>query len=62
MPSRPLPGDDAVALAHELLPVGVARVLKAKDLNLVRGNQFLDCAMTGEGENPLSAFCGEVTE
>ena len=40
----------------------VARVLKAKDLNLVRGNRFLDYAKTGEGGNPLSAFWDEVTE
>ncbi len=40
----------------------VARVFKAKDLNLVRGNQFLEYARTGKGENPLSAFWDEVTE
>jgi hypothetical protein len=38
----------------------VARVFKAKDLNLVRGNQFLEYAKAGNGTNPLDAFWQEV--
>jgi hypothetical protein len=38
----------------------VARVLKAKDLNLIRANQFLNYAKTGEGENPLAGFWEEA--
>jgi tetratricopeptide (TPR) repeat protein len=43
-----LPPDKAEAAILE-----VARVLKAADLNLVRANQFINYAKTGEGENPL---------
>jgi len=32
----------------------VARAFKAADLNLVRANQFLEYARTGEGPNPLA--------
>lgn len=38
----------------------VARVFKAKDLNLVRGNQFLEYAKTGQGVNPLDGFWEEL--
>jgi tetratricopeptide (TPR) repeat protein len=38
----------------------VARVFKARDLNLIRANQFLGYARTGEGENPLDGFWQEV--
>ena len=38
----------------------VARVLKARDLNLVRGNQFLEYAKTGQGQNPLASFWEEL--
>jgi len=38
----------------------VARVFKARDLNLIRANQFLNYAKTGEGENPLAGFWEEV--
>ena len=38
----------------------VARVFKAEDLNLVRGNQFLEYAKAGNGTNPLDAFWQEV--
>ena len=38
----------------------VARVFKARDLNLVRGNQFLEYAKTGEGVNPLDGFWEEM--
>jgi len=38
----------------------VARVFKAKDLNLVRANMFLTYAKTGEGTNPLGAFFDEL--
>jgi predicted RNase H-like HicB family nuclease len=34
----------------------LARCLKAKDLNLVRGNALLRYAKTGEGENPLQGM------
>jgi len=34
----------------------VARCLKAKDLNLIRANQFLEFQRTGKGENPLPTF------
>jgi hypothetical protein len=34
----------------------LARCLKAKDLNLVRGNALLHYAKTGEGENPLQGM------
>jgi len=43
------PIDDAVTSMME-----VARVLKATDLNMVRANQFINYARTGEGENPLA--------
>jgi len=42
------PSEEAVeALMH------VARTLKAMDLNIVRANQFIIYAKTGEGDNPL---------
>ena len=41
--------DEAVKALME-----VARVFKAADLNLVRANQFIKYAKTGEGENPLA--------
>jgi len=34
----------------------VARCFKAKDLNLIRANQFLAYQKTGQGENPLPTF------
>ena len=34
----------------------IARCFKAKDLNLVRANQFIKYAKEGEGENPLLDF------
>lgn len=34
----------------------VARVFKARDLHLVRANQFLEFFRTGEGQNPIAAF------
>lgn len=40
----------------------VARVFKAKDLNLVRANQFLEYAKTGQGVNPLDGFWEEVQQ
>jgi hypothetical protein len=46
---------DMVAALNE-----VARVFKARDLNLVRGNQFLSYAKSGEGENPLAGFWEEA--
>ena len=54
----------AVAPAAQMVQAlgQVARVFKAKDLNLIRGNRFLDYARTGEGENPLPAFWDEVTD
>jgi tetratricopeptide (TPR) repeat protein len=41
--------DHAVAALRE-----VARAFKGADLNLVRGNQFINYARTGEGTNPLA--------
>jgi len=38
----------------------VARVFKARDLNLVRANQFLSYAKTGQGQNPLAGFWEEL--
>jgi len=38
----------------------VARVFKARDLNLVRANQFLNYAKTGQGQNPLASFWEEL--
>jgi len=49
---------DAGGMADALKEV--ARVLKAKDLNLVRANQFLEYAKTGQGQNPLASFWEEV--
>lgn len=60
-------GDDATALARasrylceadadkavDALKV-VARAFKGADLNIVRANQFIKYARTGEGENPLA--------
>ena len=34
----------------------VARCFKAKDLNLLRANRFLEYQKTGQGENPLPTF------
>ena len=52
----------AEANANQMLQAlnEVARVFKAKDLNLVRGNQFLEFAKSGEGVNPLDGFWEEV--
>jgi tetratricopeptide (TPR) repeat protein len=52
----------AAAPAEDMLRAlgEVARVFKAKDLNLVRANQFLNYAKTGEGENPLAGFWEEA--
>ena len=42
-------GDEAVSSLKE-----VARALKAADCNVVRANQFINYAKTGEGENPVA--------
>jgi len=34
----------------------VAKCFKAKDLNLIRANQFIEYSRTGEGENPVKSF------
>ncbi|MFQ5810711.1 MAG: hypothetical protein ACE5JM_13940 [Armatimonadota bacterium] len=34
----------------------VAKCFKAKDLNLIRANQFIEYSRTGEGENPVTTF------
>jgi len=60
-------GDNETALEHAMAYMAeasaadavrslmeVARVFKAADLNLVRANQFINYAKTGEGENPLA--------
>lgn len=51
---------DASAMIQALNEV--ARVFKARDLNLVRGNQFLEYAKTGQGVNPLDGFWEEVQQ
>ncbi|MDQ3814410.1 MAG: hypothetical protein M3347_10715 [Armatimonadota bacterium] len=38
----------------------VARVFKAKDLNVVRANAFLQFYQSGEGPNPITAFLQET--
>ena len=38
----------------------IARCFKAHDLNVARGNRFLDYHRTGKGENPLPALEGEL--
>ena len=52
----------AEADADDMLPAlnQVARVFKARDLNLVRANEFLNYAKTGEGGNPLAGFWEEL--
>jgi hypothetical protein len=34
----------------------VAKCFKAKDLNLIRANRFIEYSRTGEGENPVNTF------
>jgi len=59
--SRPFLAMAAAPAEDMLRALGeVARVFKAKDLNLVRANQFLNYAKTGEGENPLAGFWEEA--
>lgn len=48
------PASLAVALKN------LARCFKAKDLNLIRANRFLEFHRTGEGENPLKELEAEL--